>query len=248
MKNQSLNVTGGAGSTISHAIEAAWTAIAMRHPDLPLQIVAITGMGAKSYGLVRGHWAPGRWESESTPIPEVFISGERLSDGAVGLLTTLLHEAAHALAFSRGIKDTSRQHRYHNGEFVKLAGELGLDAPESPDRTIGFSNTTIRPETEHEYRDVIAMLDNAIVATIPGLDVWQDRIKFLLGWLHLCGWSTDPLAVAGSLGGMHLPKPRAPRQARTKNLQCECRIIKVPVQLDSLTCSDCSVEFEEVAA
>ena len=30
------------------------------------------------------------------------------------VLDTLLHEAAHALAAARGIKDTSRQGRYHN--------------------------------------------------------------------------------------------------------------------------------------
>ena len=38
----------------------------------------------------------------------------------------ILHEAAHALAYARGIKDTSRQGRYHNKHFKTCAEQLGL--------------------------------------------------------------------------------------------------------------------------
>ena len=55
------------------------------------------------------------------------ISGEGLRRTAHDVLGTLLHEAAHALAHARGIKDTSRQGRYHNKHFKTLAEELGLD-------------------------------------------------------------------------------------------------------------------------
>ena len=42
--------------------------------------------------------------------------------GGAGVLQVLLHEAAHALAFARGIKDTSRSgNRYHNRRFANLA-------------------------------------------------------------------------------------------------------------------------------
>jgi hypothetical protein len=37
------------------------------------------------------------------------------------VLGTLLHEAAHALADQRAIKDNSRQGRYHNARYRQLA-------------------------------------------------------------------------------------------------------------------------------
>ncbi|WP_297495484.1 hypothetical protein [Pseudonocardia sp.] len=42
------------------------------------------------------------------------------------MLATLLHEAAHALAHVRGIKDSSRQGRWHNAKFKALSEELGI--------------------------------------------------------------------------------------------------------------------------
>jgi len=42
------------------------------------------------------------------------------------VLGTLLHEAAHGMAATRQIKDTSRQGRYHNRRFAELAAELGI--------------------------------------------------------------------------------------------------------------------------
>jgi hypothetical protein len=43
------------------------------------------------------------------------------------VLGILLPEAAHAIADRRGIKDTSRQGRYHNARFRTLADEVGLE-------------------------------------------------------------------------------------------------------------------------
>ena len=43
------------------------------------------------------------------------------------------HEAAHAIACQRGIKDTSRQGRYHNSRFKAIAEEVGLDVSRDPE-------------------------------------------------------------------------------------------------------------------
>jgi hypothetical protein len=51
------------------------------------------------------------------------------AEGATHTLTTILHEATHALAHARGVKDTSRQGKYHNRRFMELAGELDLEWP-----------------------------------------------------------------------------------------------------------------------
>ena len=48
---------------------------------------------------------------------ELFMATELVARGAMDMLAVLLHEAAHTIASRRGIKDTSRQGRYHNGRF-----------------------------------------------------------------------------------------------------------------------------------
>jgi len=58
-----------------------------------------------------------RWHDDARQLPEVFVGGEGLARGPAEVLGTLLHEAAHALADVRGIKDTSRQGRWHNARF-----------------------------------------------------------------------------------------------------------------------------------
>ena len=73
-----------------------------------------------------GHYHAGSWVTGSQARPEIMISGEGLHRDAASVLGTLLHEAAHALAAARGIKDTSRQGRYHNKHYKALAEELGI--------------------------------------------------------------------------------------------------------------------------
>jgi hypothetical protein len=40
--------------------------------------------------------------------PELFVAGAGLAEGPRQTLQTILHEAVHALAHVRGVKDTSR--------------------------------------------------------------------------------------------------------------------------------------------
>jgi hypothetical protein len=65
------------------------------------------------------------WEAAAS-LSEVFITADGLAGSATEVLGTLVHEASHAIAFQRGIKDTSRQGRYHNKRFKALAEEVGL--------------------------------------------------------------------------------------------------------------------------
>jgi hypothetical protein len=84
-----------------------------------------------------------------------------LQRGAVDVLGTLLHEAAHGLADARSVKDTSRQGRYHNLKYAHLATELGLDVTCDP--TTGWSQTTIPDQLAAVYADVLADLAAALV-------------------------------------------------------------------------------------
>src|SRR3954454_25158467 len=98
------------------ALEVVWAEIRRRHPDVPPVIVTV---GAGSIGAPRGtlrlgHYAHARWRPTTTAgeapaaVAELFIGGEGLAHGAVNVLGTLLHEAAHGVAVTRGVKDTSR--------------------------------------------------------------------------------------------------------------------------------------------
>lgn len=154
-----------AAARLVAALEDAWQEIRERHPDLPaVQIIVGQGSG-RGTGLLLGHLAPDRWRSaghEGELVHELLIAGEGLADGADEILTTLLHEAAHALAVARRIADTSRDGRYHNAAFKTLAEELGLTVTRDP--TIGWSDTQLPEHTRARYAGQITAIDAAITA------------------------------------------------------------------------------------
>ena len=147
-------------SEVVAALEALWGAIRTRPADLP-RCVFVVASGTEGQRFARwGHWAPVRWAVEDgDQVAEVLVSGERLAHGAEGALETTLHEAAHALAFARKIKDTSRGGRYHNGRFAALAVALGLVV--FKDARSGC-RTDLGDETAAMYVDQVAALDVAI--------------------------------------------------------------------------------------
>ena len=155
------------GSRIITVLEAAWSEIRRRHPDVP-PVVVITGTGREARGgyATLGHFGAERWQHTGGRLPELFVAGELLAglggqSGGRTVLETLLHEAAHGLAHTRGIKDCSRQNRYHNTRFAALARELGLTPPEAPHRTLGYSDTALDDKAADGWREVIAAIDTA---------------------------------------------------------------------------------------
>lgn len=161
MSKKSASITAG----LVEAIESTWRAIQGNHHDVPEVIVTI-GAGSKAMGLVLGHFAANRWvagqDDQARTIHELFVSGEGLQRGAADVLGTLLHEAAHAAAEARGIKDTSRQGRYHNAKFKAIGEEFGLSL--SCDKTIGWSTTSVPAETAARYADQVHTLEGAMIA------------------------------------------------------------------------------------
>src|SRR5690349_2001594 len=174
------------GSRIIAAIESAWVAIRARHPEIP-DVVIVTGAGTNQKGTpegyrLRGHHWPERWVTDPAErrMPELFVAGELLAASGQAVLEVMLHEAAHALAVVRGIKDTSAEgNRYHNKRFVALATEIGLRGPDRPEEVIGWSDCRIADETAAAYADVISAIDSA-------------RLPFLLD---------GPLGTGGGEGG-----------------------------------------------
>lgn len=143
------------------AIEATWAAIQERQTDVP-EVVVTLASGRTVKGMNLGHFAPERWVRGEDVVHELFIGGEGLSRGGVSVLGTLLHEAAHGAANSRAVKDTSRQGRYHNAKFREIAESFGLTLEH--DKSIGWSLTTVPPETAALYAAEVAQLSAAITA------------------------------------------------------------------------------------
>ena len=147
------------------ALEAVWTAIREQHPEVPSVVVTLGAGSGNRGGLKLGHFANQRWhvEGEDTDRDELFIGGEGLERGPEGVLATMLHEAAHGIATTRGIKDTSRQGRYHNTKFKAIAEELGLKV--GKDERIGWSLTELTEDTAEDYGILLDVLGQALALT-----------------------------------------------------------------------------------
>ncbi|MET9486712.1 hypothetical protein [Nocardia sp. NPDC006630] len=144
------------------ALESAWAAIRSHHPDVPEVVLTVGSGSTGGSDLTLGHFAPDRWIRGEYELHELFIGGEGLQRGGADVLGTLLHEAGHGVAVTRGIKDTSRQGRWHNDRYRALGEELGLTLVHHP--KIGWSVTTVPDKTRELYKEELEELTFALVA------------------------------------------------------------------------------------
>lgn len=166
-------------SLIVSKLEAAWASIRTENPDVPAVIIVTGRRRNKSELSTRAHICQDVWHTDvhEDKIAEVWMSGERLADGAEAVMTTLLHEAAHALAKARGIKDTSNGVRYHNKKFAALARELSLEPPEkSGGPALGYSDCTATDKTRELYKaDIDALTEVLTLYAAPELEVHEKQ-------------------------------------------------------------------------
>ncbi|MEW6475346.1 MAG: hypothetical protein AB1679_24080 [Actinomycetota bacterium] len=147
-------------SALVAACESAWDEIQGRHGAVP-DAVIILGSGVERGRLVKlGHWWGGRWLADGTIRGEVLLAGEALHLPATEVFEVLLHEAAHGLNAARGVRDTSREGRYHNARFRDTAEQLGLAVSMTPQ--LGWARTTLTPKAAEDYRDTIETLASAM--------------------------------------------------------------------------------------
>lgn len=237
--------TRQSGSEIVKALETAYADIRANHPELP-DVVWITGSGLDGISGKWAHFWRDRWQdrqddaTESDKRAEMFMAGERLACGAELTLQSMLHEAAHALAAVRELQDTSRQHRYHNKTFVKMAEELGLEYKhETPDTTIGFSAVTLTEDAKVKYADTIKTLDSAIKVILDS------------PWLSLLTGTTG--GEGGGDGAHRMPKGTKRTTTSTSRNNgkyvCGCetpRILRMApktFELAAVECKACGEEF-----
>lgn len=141
-------------SSVTTALERAWTAIRTLHPDVQPAAMVVY-LHPKGDRL--GHYWQRSWETrQHVKLDEVHVSSHALARGADETLHVLLHEAAHSIAATRSIQDVSRQGRYHNKRFSKLAHEMGLVVETNPKigyTTVGM-DTSILDQYAHTLRDL----------------------------------------------------------------------------------------------
>lgn len=143
------------------AVANTWDAIRANHPDVPA-VVFTLGQGAESKGLILGHFHAGAWVQGDESVAELFLGGEGLARGAESVLVTLLHEAAHGVAHTRAVKDTSRQGRYHNAKFKAIGEELGLSITTAG--SLGWSASALADGTAARYASTLGQLAAALTA------------------------------------------------------------------------------------
>jgi len=146
------------GSQLVLALESAYNTIRQENPDVPPAVIVINSGGNVKYG----HFARTRWDVHGHKVAEIMISAEGLKRPPRLVLATLIHEAAHGVAFTRGIDDTTKDGKYHNKKFKAVAEELGLQVDTYEGRpSIGHSNTTL---PENEWEEVLTELEPKLVA------------------------------------------------------------------------------------
>ena len=155
------------------ALEWEWEAIRSHHPEVPDNVVIMPAPSGRRQKL--GYFCANKWEAIDTPRSseletfedllkparhEVMIGAEGLDRHGNDVFETLLHEAAHGLAYARNIRDTSRNGHYHNMRFKQVAEELGLNV--EYDERSGHALTTIPITTVAEYAAVLGDLTTAL--------------------------------------------------------------------------------------
>ena len=145
------------------ALADCWSAIRARHPGVP-GVVILPAPAQRGRLNVLGHFAPIRWKTrraEDQLLHEVVVVAEHLDRTAEDIFETLVHEAAHALNFARGIHACSPTSQYHNAKFKEAAEELGLEVAKVPN--YGWAYTVLAEVTKAFYSAVVEALGETLM-------------------------------------------------------------------------------------
>lgn len=212
------------------ALSRIWTKIRIRHPDVP-PVVLLAAPAPRGEMRVLGHFAALRWSGRKQGdihLHEVVVVAEHLNRSPEAIAETLLHEAAHAMNFHRGVKDcTSSQ--YHNAHFRAAAEEVGLHVERVPH--YGYALTKLPEETAAHYEAEVASLHEVLV--------------------HRRGPPRlTPLVLPGDEGPgdstTNTDKPRS----RMRKATCACgfiiRVAKTTMEDTTIRCERCGEPFRLV--
>ncbi|MEQ8272366.1 MAG: SprT-like domain-containing protein [Deltaproteobacteria bacterium] len=176
-------------------------------------------------GNVLGHFAALRWQAKGKhgegAVHEVAVIAEHLNRKAEDIVETLIHEAAHAMNFARGIRDCSSS-QHHNRRFKAAAEELGLVVERVPH--YGYALTRLPFETADTYAAPITELAKVLA---------YRRSRF----------ATSPTGGSSDTANT-TPKP----SSRSRKATCACgfiiRVAKATLAQTTIRCDSCGHAFE----
>jgi hypothetical protein len=144
-------------STLTKAIEQAHDLI-KTETGAPRATILVTRdlKGRKGHFT---HYTP--WTNGEETFHEIAFNLEHFNT-AEELLSTLIHEVAHSLNFSNGIKDTSAN-QYHNAKFKTQAEALGLQTIEIKGK--GYASTVLTEFGAKRWAKALKILSNALELT-----------------------------------------------------------------------------------
>lgn len=163
-------------SPLTSALSCLWEAIAAENTELPAHALIATVSSPR--GPRHGHE---RWSLDDNGyLVGLAVDVDTLTEGVEATVAHVFHEAAHVLAWTRGVAETSTPHVYHNGRFLELAESLGMKWPDGTVRTPGkgWSGVVIGPTlakrmTSDDEGDRLAVavrkLGPSIASTLPYL-------------------------------------------------------------------------------
>ncbi|MFE6493407.1 hypothetical protein [Streptomyces sp. NPDC057748] len=146
------------------ALTALWDELRSDTPDLPpVRMAIVTGPQPTRHGQDR--WT----EDDSGLVSGLVVSTETLTAGPAAVVDVFYHEAAHILAWRRGIRDTTRRDgSYHNKQYLAVAEEIGLTQPPGTpaSRVRGF--TPVLPDdVRNRHTDAMRGLEAILPSELP---------------------------------------------------------------------------------
>lgn len=144
------------GSIAVGILEECWKLLQRRHEDLPAVVFALVDFQKRA--IRRGYFWPTHWIARGpTNRSEIAISPE-LFKTAKEVLSTLLHEAVHAIMWARNIPSVDGRY-YHLKAFRDTCqSEFSLNCTFRHTR-YGWCDTTLAKEATTNYREVLNLLD-----------------------------------------------------------------------------------------
>jgi len=212
-------------AALTYELSRMWAAIQEQHQGVPNAVILLAKY---LHGEQRGEFSAMRWEPkeghDGSLLHEVAVYTTVLNQSAEVVLETLLHEAAHARNFERGVKDCSAN-QYHNRRFQSAAESLGLDV-EQVDH-YGFARTSLKSGTASRYADVLGGLRQLLLHKVE----------------------TDAPARAQDRAWYSERRPQAEniRKGRSLKASCQCgfiiRVTKKTMRDTVIRCDTCGQPF-----
>ncbi|MFB7671328.1 hypothetical protein ACFC26_07905 [Kitasatospora purpeofusca] len=143
--------------SLTDVLADVWTEVQLQDSAVPPAVFTVTRTTPPA------DHGPDQWRWDA---PVVEISRADLIAGPDGVLTSVLHTAAHLANRTRGVGDVSRRGVYHNAEFRKAAEVLGLIYTEPASNNSGFRDVMLDPDG-WTSTDVMVSLRSALAEEVP---------------------------------------------------------------------------------